>query len=91
MIRSQTVVGVVTGMLFGYILWLVTISIGNAATTVSRWSLLVLALSGAFALCAGAWAWRLRRQRRYLWAGLAIGLPILPAVLTLAVLTDTYL
>lgn len=91
MIRGDTVAGVLAGMMSGYTLWLVAISIGNAATTVSRWSVLVLVLSGVFAACTGAWAWRLCRKRRYLWAGFALGLPLLPVVLTLAVLTDTYL
>ena len=91
MIRSDTLAGMVAGLISGYTLWLVAITIGNAATTVSRWSLLVLAVSGVFAGCAAACAWRLRRRRRYLWAGFAVGLPLLPVALTLAVLTDTYL
>jgi hypothetical protein len=91
MIRSQITVGVAGGVIIGYVLWLVAFSIGEATTTVSRWSLDVLALSGALAICAGLWGWRLRRQHSYPWAALAFALPVLPVVLTLAVLTDIYL
>lgn len=91
MIRSQTVVGVVWGVIVGYILWLVAISIGAANTTVSRWSLIVLALSFVLAIGGMAWGWRLRRRRNYSWSAFAFGMPVLPMVLTLAVLTDTYL
>jgi hypothetical protein len=90
MIRSQTIVGVAGGVIIGYILWLVAFSIGEATTTVSRWSLDVLAVSGALALAAGMWGWRLRRQHSYPWAAFAFALPVLPVVLTLGVLTDTY-
>lgn len=90
MIRSETGVGVVGGVIIGYILWLVAISIGDALAAVGTWSLIVLILSGALAIYAGAWGWRLCRQRNYPWAAFAFTLPIPPVLLTLGVLTDTY-
>jgi hypothetical protein len=89
--RRETLLGVGGGVIAGYIGWLVAISIGDATTTVSRWSLIVLVLSGVLAICAGMWGWRLRRKHNYPWAAFAFTLPILPVVLTLGVLTDTYL
>jgi hypothetical protein len=83
--------GVIAGVLVGYIGWLVAISIGAAITTVSRWSITVLVASVMLAFCAAAWGWRLRRRRSYLWAGFAFGVPMLPVLLTLGVLCATYL
>ena len=91
MVRSDTVVGAIGGVATGYVLWLVAISIGDDTTTVSRWSLIVLILSGLLAICAGMWGWWLLRRDRYLWMAFAFGLPVLPVVLTLAVLADIYL
>ncbi|HUH72528.1 MAG TPA: hypothetical protein VLZ05_29025 [Mycobacterium sp.] len=87
---SETVVGAIGGVATGYVLWLIAISIGDDATTVSRWGPLVLLLSGVLAICAGVWGWWLRRGLKYRWAAFAFGLPTLPVVLTLAVLADIY-
>ena len=91
MIRTETVVGAIGGLATGYVLWLVAISFGDDLTTVSAWSLTVLLLSGVLAVCAGMWGWWLRRRLKYLAAAFAVGLPVLPVVLTLAVLADIYL
>jgi hypothetical protein len=88
MIRNDTVVGAIGGVATGYVLWLVAISIGDDVTTVSRWSPVVLIASGLLAVCAGVWGWRLRGRSKYLWAAFAFGLPLLPVVLTLAVLAN---
>jgi hypothetical protein len=88
MIRSDTVVGAIGGLATGYVVWLVAISIGNDVTTVSRWAPTVLILSGVLAICAVVWGWLLRRRAKYLWSAFGFGLPILPIVLTLAVLAD---
>lgn len=90
MIRSEAILGVVCGVLAGYIMWLVAFSIGNANTTVSRWSLVLLGLSVALAICAGVWGRRLRRRRNYPWSAFAFALPILPVGMSLAVLADLY-
>jgi uncharacterized membrane protein YsdA (DUF1294 family) len=90
MIRIDTVVGAIGGVATGYVLWLVAISIADDNATVGRWAPLVLLLSAVLAICAGVWGWQLRRRHKYLWAAFASGLPILPVVLTLAVMADVY-
>ena len=91
MIRRDTVLGVVVGVILGYIGWLAAISIADDFMTVSVWSVIVLILSVLLSGLAVAWGLRLRRRRNYAWAAFAFGLPVLPVVLTLGLLTDTYL
>jgi heme O synthase-like polyprenyltransferase len=79
------------GAIVGYLLWLVAISIGDAFTTVSLWSLIVLGVSVVFALWAVLRGRRLRRQRNYLLALFMFALPILPVLLSLGVLFRTYI
>ena len=90
MIRTDTVVGAIGGMATGYVLWLVAILIGDDVTTVSRWSLIVLILSAALAIPAGLWGRWLRGKGNHLWSTFVLALPILPVVLTLAVMADLY-
>jgi hypothetical protein len=90
MIRSDTVVSAIGGVVIGYVLWLIAISIGDDVTTVSQWSLMVLLGSIVLAVCAGVWGRSMLRGGKYLGAAFAFGLPILPVVLTLAVLTNIY-
>lgn len=87
----ETVVGAVGGVATGYVLWLVAISIGDNTTTVSQWSLIVLILSVVLAVCAGLCGCWLRQRRKDAWGAFAFGLPMLPVVLTLAVLANIYL
>jgi len=91
MIRSETIVGAIGGVATGYVLWLVAISIGGGNAAVGHWGPLVLLLSVVLGIGAGVWGWWLRRRIEYRWAAFAFGLPILPVVLTLAVLADAYL
>jgi hypothetical protein len=88
---SETVVGAIAGLVAGYVLWLAAVSIGDDLTTVSRWSLAVLLLSGALAAGAVIGGLRMRWRRKHFGAAFAFGLPILPVVLALAVLANTYL
>jgi hypothetical protein len=90
MIRSETIIGAIGGAATGYVLWLVAISIAGDNATVGRWGPLVLLLSVLLGVGAAIWGWLLRRRRKYLWAAFAFDLPILPVVLTLAVLADVY-
>jgi hypothetical protein len=87
-VTRETLVGAIGGLATGYVLWLVAYSIGDDTTTVGHWSPIVLVVSGVLAVCAGVWGWWLRRRRKPLWASFALGLPILPVVLSLAVLAD---
>jgi hypothetical protein len=89
--RTESIWTAIGGGLAGYVLWLVAISIGDAITTVSLWSLVVLGLSAAFALWAVLWGRRLRQRRSYPLASFAFALPVLPVVLSLAVLVRSYL
>jgi hypothetical protein len=82
--------GAIGGVVAGYMLWLVAITVGDDVATVSVWSLIVLAASAALAVCAVLWGLRQRRRGKRLWAAFAFGLPILPVVLSLAVLADIY-
>ena len=77
-----TVVGAIGGLAAGYVLWLVAYSIGDDTTTVSSWSPIVLVLSGENTVYVA------ETPTARLWASFAFGLPILPVVLTLAVLAD---
>ena len=87
---SDSVVGAIGGVAIGYVLWLVAISIGDNATA-GQWGPLVLLMSIGLGIGAGVWGWWLRRRGKQLWAAFAFGLPVLPVVLTLAVLADVYL
>jgi uncharacterized iron-regulated membrane protein len=89
-VTTETIAGIVGGLAAGYVLWLLAISIGDDVTTVSVWSLVVLLLSIVLAAVAGLWGWWQRHRVRQAWAAFAFALPVLPVVLTLAVLVDLY-
>ncbi|HTX97701.1 MAG TPA: hypothetical protein VME67_24450 [Mycobacterium sp.] len=88
---TETVVGAIGGLVTGYVVWLIAISVGNDVATVSVWSLVVLLISVVLAACTGLWGWWLRRRRKDSAAAFAFGLPVLPVALSLAVLTNLYL
>lgn len=89
-VTPQTLAGALGGLATGYVVWLLAISTGDNAT-VGQWGPLVLLGSAVLGICAGMWgAWQRRRGKRA-WAAFAFGLPVLPVVLTLAILTDAYL
>ncbi len=89
--RIESIWAVIGGAIVGYLLWLVAISIGDAVSTVSLWSLVVLLVSAAFAVWALLRGRRLRRQRNYALALFVFALPVLPVLLSLGVLIRTYL
>jgi hypothetical protein len=89
--RGETAMGVVGGVIIGYVMWLVAISIGDAITTVSLWSVIVLILSAAFALWAVLWGQQLLERQKYALAAFAFALPVLPVLLSLGVLLRSYL
>ena len=88
--RTESIWAAIGGVLAGYLLWLVAISIGDAVTTVSLWSLIVLLVSVAFAVWAALRGQRLRRERNYPLASFVFALPVLPVLLSLGVLVRTY-
>jgi drug/metabolite transporter (DMT)-like permease len=87
---SGTVVGVIGGVAAGYVLWLLAFSIADDNAAVGQWAPTVLLLSVVLAIGAVLWAALLRRRGKYLWSAFGFGLPVLPVVLTLAVLADVY-
>jgi hypothetical protein len=90
-VRTESIWAAIGGVIVGYLLWLVAYSIGQYLTMVSLWSLIVLALSAAFALWAVLWGQRLRRRQNYVLASFVFALPVLPVLLSLGVLALTYL
>ncbi len=90
MIRGDSIVGAIGGVAAGYVLWLIAISVAGDNATAGNWAPPVLLGSAVLAVCAGVWGYRLRRRGRYPWAAMAFGMPILPVLLTLAVLANIY-
>jgi hypothetical protein len=90
MIRSDTVIGVIGGAATGYVLWLVAFSMADDNAAVGRWAPTVLLGSAVLAVSALPWGFMQRRRGKYAWSGFGFGLPVLPVVLTLAVLADVY-
>ncbi|MES3636147.1 hypothetical protein ACDT10_09575 [Mycobacterium intracellulare] len=89
-VTPQTIAGAVAGLATGYVVWLLGISTGDNATA-GQWGPLVLLASVVLGIGAGIWgAWQRRRGKQG-WAAFAFGLPVLPVVLTLAILADVYL
>ena len=89
--RTESIWTAIGGVIVGYVLWLVAISIGDAVSTVSVWSLVVLLVSVAFALWAVLRGRALRRQRNLALASFVFALPVLPVLLSLGVLFRTYM
>ncbi|BBX65013.1 hypothetical protein MSAS_41870 [Mycobacterium saskatchewanense] len=90
MIRSDTAVGAIAGAAAGYVLWLAAFSIADDNAAVGHWAPPVLLGSVVLAVGALVWGSVQRRRRKYVWSGFGFGLPVLPLVLTLAVLADVY-
>ena len=89
--QTETVVGAIGGVVIGYILWLVGVSIGVTTATTATWSVVILIISVLAGVAAFAGGWRLRRRRIHPWAAFLFGLPILPVILSLCVITVAYL
>jgi hypothetical protein len=83
-------VGALGGVVAGYVLWLLAFSIADDNAAVGQWAPTVLLLSLMLAVGALVWASVQRRRKKFAWSGFGFGLPVLPVVLTLAVLADVY-
>ncbi len=90
-VRAESIWAGLGGVLAGYLLWLVAFSIGDFLTTAGKWGPIVLAVSAILALVAALWGRRVRARGNLTLAAFAFGLPVLPVVLTVLVLADTYL
>jgi Ca2+/Na+ antiporter len=89
--QTEIVVGAIGGVVIGYILWLIGVSIGVTTATTATWSVVILIISLLAGVVAWVGGWRLRRRRLNTWAAFVVGLPILPVVLSLCVITVAYL
>ncbi len=90
-VRADSIWAALGGALAGYVLWLIAISIGNFVTTAGLWGPITLAVSLVFALGAMLWAARLRAAGNRTVAAFAVALPVLPVLLSLLVVADSYL
>lgn len=89
--RAEAIWAALGGILVGYLLWLVGFSIGDYLSTAGFWGPIVLAASLVLALVATLWGRRLRARGNLTRAAFAFGLPVLPVLLSAAVLLDSYL
>jgi len=87
---TATTVGAIGGVAAGYVLWLVAFSIADDNAAVGTWAPTVLLGSAVLGLCAVLWGFLQRRRGKYAWSAFGFGLPVVPLVLTLAVLADVY-
>jgi uncharacterized membrane protein len=90
-VRAESVWAALGGVLAGYVLWLIAISIGDFFTTAGMWAPIVLAVSVVFGLAATLWGRRVRAQGNHSLATFAVALPALPVLLSLLVVADSYL
>jgi uncharacterized membrane protein YjfL (UPF0719 family) len=90
-VRAESIWAALGGALAGYVLWLVAISIGDAVATVGVWGPIVLIVSVAFAVVTTVWGRRLRRSGNATLASAALASSVLPVVLSLLVVADSYL
>ncbi len=89
--RAAIWVAGIGGLVVGHILWLAGISLATATDTVSRWVLLVSAVSIVTGAVAAWFGWRSYQRKSEVWAAFLWALPVSPVLLTLAVLGVTYL
>jgi hypothetical protein len=90
-LRAESIWAALGGALAGYVLWLVAISIGDAVATVGVWGPIVLIVSVALAVGTTIWGRRLRRSGNVTLASAALASSVLPVVLSLLVVADSYL
>jgi drug/metabolite transporter (DMT)-like permease len=90
-VRAESVWAALGGVLAGYVLWLVAISIGDALAMAGVWGPIVLTVSVVSAVGTTLWGRRLRRGGNLTLASFALALPVLPILLSLLVVADSYL
>jgi hypothetical protein len=91
-VRADSVWAALGGVLVGYVLWLIAISVGDFFTTAGLWGPIILAISAVSALVATVWGRRVRgRGGNRAVAAFALAMPVLPVLLSLLVVADSYL
>jgi hypothetical protein len=89
-LRAESVWAGLGGVLVGYVLWLVAISIGDAVATVGVWGPIVLIGSVVFAVATTVWGRRVRRSGNLTLASGVLASSVLPVVLSVLVVADSY-
>lgn len=90
-VRAESVWAALAGVLVGYVLWLIAISVGDFFTTAGLWGPIILAVSAILALVAALWGRRVRGRGNRPAAAFALAVPVLPVLLSLLVVADSYL
>jgi hypothetical protein len=90
-VRADSVWAALGGALVGYVLWLIAMSIGDHFTTAGVWGPIILAVSAALALVATLWGRRMRGRGNRTASAFAFAMPVLPVLLSLLVVADSYL
>jgi drug/metabolite transporter (DMT)-like permease len=90
-LRVESVWAALGGALAGYVLWLVAFSIGHASATADVWGPIVFLGSVVFAVGTTLWGLRLRHRGNLALASFTLASPVLPVLLSLLVVADSYL
>lgn len=90
LLRTVWVAGI-GGLLVGHILWLIGITLAVDTTAISRWVLVVAALSLVLGGYAGYRGWRYYQENSMVRAAFLCCLPVSPIIFSLIVLGVTYL
>ena len=88
--RNEIVAGI-AGLVVGHILWLAAITLATDSSRVTRWVVVVAALSFVGAAVAGWFGWRKYRGKSSVWAAFLWCLPVSPVLFSLGLLGVTYL
>ncbi|AKS30640.1 hypothetical protein [Mycolicibacterium goodii] len=88
--RNEIISGI-AGLVAGHILWLAAITLATDSSRVTRWVLVVAALSLVGGVAAAWLGWRRYQQRSRAWAAFLWGLPVSPVLFSLTLLGVTYL
>ncbi|WP_293010443.1 hypothetical protein [Mycobacterium sp.] len=90
-VRAESIWAALGGVLAGYLLWLIAISIGDFFTTPGWWAPIVLGVSVVLTPLALLWGRRAQARGQASRGAFIYALPVLPVLLSAAVLVDSYL
>ena len=89
-LRDSVVAGI-GGLVVGHILWLIAISLAMDMDEVSTWVLVVAAVVVVGAGASVYFARKFQQRKAFVKAAFLWCLPVLPVLMTIGVLGDTYL
>jgi branched-subunit amino acid ABC-type transport system permease component len=87
----NSVVAAIGGLVVGHILWLIAISLAMDMDEVSTWVLVVAAVVVVGGAVSVYFARKFQQRKVFVKAAFLWCLPILPVLMTIGVLGDTYL